>query len=140
MEISKKLKEARMNSGLTQEQAAEKLMVSRQSISNWENGKFLPDIVSVLNMSDLYQISLDELLKGDQKMKEKLEKDVNVAEGNKRLILTVAMLMLMTGVIYIISIIIGGAFRDFCEAAVIWVLMGIGVAGSMTYLSQKSEN
>ena len=45
MEIEKKLKEARTNAGLTQEQVAEKIMVSRQSISNWENGKSLPDIV-----------------------------------------------------------------------------------------------
>lgn len=51
MEIDKKLKEARMNSGLTQEQVAEKMMVSRQTISNWENGKFLPDIVSVMPIS-----------------------------------------------------------------------------------------
>lgn len=61
MEIEKKLKEARTNVGLTQEQVAEKIMVSRQTISNWENGKSLPDIVSILNLSDLYQISLDEL-------------------------------------------------------------------------------
>lgn len=38
MEIEKKLKEARTNAGLTQEQVAEKIMVSRQTISNWENG------------------------------------------------------------------------------------------------------
>ena len=92
MEIEKKLKEARTNAGLTQEQVAEKIMVSRQTISNWENGKSLPDIVSILNLSDLYQISLDELLKGDTKMKEKIEKDVKVAKDNKRLILTTAIL------------------------------------------------
>ena len=83
MEIKKKLKDARANAGLTQEQVAEKIMVSRQTISNWENGKSLPDIISIINLSDLYQISLDELLKGDTKMKEKIEKDVKVAEGNK---------------------------------------------------------
>ena len=38
MEIEKKLKDARLNAGLTQEQVAEKIMVSRQTISNWENG------------------------------------------------------------------------------------------------------
>lgn len=38
MEINKKLKDARLNSGLTQEQVAEKIMVSRQTISNWETG------------------------------------------------------------------------------------------------------
>lgn len=49
MEIEKKLKEARTNAELTQEQVAEKIMVSRQTISNWENGKSLPDIVSISN-------------------------------------------------------------------------------------------
>ena len=42
MEIEKRLKDARAKSGLTQEQVAEKVMVSRQTISNWENGKSLP--------------------------------------------------------------------------------------------------
>ena len=137
MEISKKLKEARGNSGLTQEQVAEKIMVSRQTISNWENGKSLPDIVSVINMSDLYQISLDELLKGDQRMKEKLENDVNIFKRNKRLILMTGILVLVVAIIYLISIYVGGALHDFCEGAVRWVLMGIGVACGTAYISQK---
>lgn len=137
MEISKKLKEARVNSGLTQEQVAEKIMVSRQTISNWENGKSVPDIVSVMNMSDLYQISLDELLKGDQSMKEKLEKDVDIFKRNKRLILMTGILVLVVAIIYLISICVGGAFYDFCESAVKWVLVGIGVACSTAYIRQK---
>ena len=118
MEIKKKLKDARANAGLTQEQVAEKIMVSRQTISNWENGKSLPDIISIINLSDLYQISLDELLKGDTKMKEKIEKDVKVAEGNKRLILRTAILLFAVSIIYSISTLVGGAFNDFCEAAI----------------------
>ena len=47
MEIEKKLKDVRIQAGLTQEQVAEKIMVSRQTVSNWENGKSLPDIVSM---------------------------------------------------------------------------------------------
>ncbi len=100
MEIEKKSKDARANAGLTQEQVAEKIMVSRQTISNWENGKSLPDIISIMNLSDLYQISIDELLKGDKRMKEKLEKDVNVAKGNKRLILTTAIIFIVVAIIY----------------------------------------
>jgi transcriptional regulator with XRE-family HTH domain len=137
MGIEKKLKDARLSSGLTQEQVAEKIMVSRQTISNWENGKSLPDIVSIMNLSDLYQISLDDLLKGDLKMKEKMEKDVNVARGNKRLILTTGILVIVVAVVYSISIYVGGVFRDFCESAVTWVLMGIGVACTTAYISQK---
>jgi transcriptional regulator with XRE-family HTH domain len=139
MEIERTIKEARLNSGLTQEQAAENLMVSRQTISNWENGKSLPDIVSVMNMSDLYQISLDELLKGDQKMKEKMVKDLDAAEGNKRLILTAAVLFLAVAVIYGISIYVGGDFYDFCKAAIAWVILGISLAFAGTYMSQKEK-
>ena len=60
MEIGKKLKEARLNRDLTQEVIAEKLNVSRQTISNWENEKSYPDIISVIELSNLYSISLDE--------------------------------------------------------------------------------
>ena len=62
MEIGKKLKEARLNRDLTQEVIAEKLNVSRQTISNWENEKSYPDIISVIELSNLYSISLDDLL------------------------------------------------------------------------------
>ena len=81
MEIGKKLKNARIEAGLTQEKAAEKIDVSRQTISNWENEKSYPDIA----LSDLYSVSLDELLKGDQKMAEHLEESTNVVKSNKKL-------------------------------------------------------
>lgn len=85
MEIRKKLKNARIEAGLTQEKAAEKIDVSRQTISNWENEKSYPDIISVIALSDLYSVSLDELLKGDQKMAEHLEESTNVVKSNKKL-------------------------------------------------------
>lgn len=85
MEIGKKLKNARIEAGLTQEKAAEKIDVSSQTISNWENEKSYPDIVSVIALSDLYSVSLDELLKGDQKMAEHLEESTNVVKSNKKL-------------------------------------------------------
>ena len=85
MEIGKKLKNARIEAGITQEKAAEKIDVSRQTISNWENEKSYPDIISVIALSDLYSVSLDELLKGDQKMAEHLEESTNVVKSNKKL-------------------------------------------------------
>ena len=66
MEIGSKIKEARLKIELTQEQVAEELGVSRQTVSNWETGKSYPDIVSVIKMSDLYNVSLDYLLKGKE--------------------------------------------------------------------------
>ena len=66
MDIGSKIKNARTECGMTQEQVAEALGVSRQTMSNWENGKSYPDIANVVKMSDLYHISLDNLLKGEQ--------------------------------------------------------------------------
>ena len=86
MEIGKKLKDARMRSGFTQESVAEKVNVSRQTISNWENEKSYPDIISVIEFSNLYSISLDELLKGDEKMMEHLEESTNVVKSTRKLI------------------------------------------------------
>ena len=87
MEIGKKLKEARQMSGLTQENVAEKLNVSRQTISNWGTEKFYPDILYVLQLSDLYQVSLDELLKGYERMIQHLEDSTNVVKSNKKILL-----------------------------------------------------
>ena len=68
MNIGSKIKTARNEAGLTQENAAELLGVSRQTVSNWENEKSYPDIVSVIKMSDIYNVSLDRLLKEDGNM------------------------------------------------------------------------
>ena len=85
MEIGTKLKEARVASGLTQDQVAEVLLVTRQTISNWENEKSYPDIVSIVKLSDLYDVSLDELLKGDIKMLEHLEESTDIVKSNRKL-------------------------------------------------------
>lgn len=77
MEIGARLKSARNANGLTQEQVAEEIGVSRQSVSNWENCRSYPDIVSVIKLSDLYSVSLDELLKEDTKMIKHLDEATN---------------------------------------------------------------
>ncbi len=87
MEIGDKLKEARSQSQMTQEDVAYKIHVSRQTISNWENNRSYPDIMSIIMLSDLYQISLDHLLKGDKKMIAHLDESTNVVNSNKKLII-----------------------------------------------------
>lgn len=105
MDIGQKLKQARLKANLTQEQVADKIFVSRQTISNWENGKTLPDIASVIKLSDLYTISLDELLKGDQKMIDHLEESTNVVKSNKRLFYAIVLnVVLLIGFIVIAGI------------------------------------
>lgn len=88
MNIGKQIQEARINAKLTQENVAEVLKVSRQTISNWENGKTYPDIISVVKMSDLYCISLDCLLKEETSMSDYLEyldESTNVVKSKDKL-------------------------------------------------------
>lgn len=140
MEIEKKLREVREKAGLTQEQVALSAMVSRQTVSNWENGRSLPDIVSILKLSELYSISIDELLKGDQKMQKKLEKDANIAQANKTVILVTAAVTLFSLAVYLVSVFVGDPLLDFCENAIRWVLFAVGVVFAVTYLINLNKN
>ena len=140
MEIGKKLKEARMETKLTQEQVAEEIGVSRQSISNWENEKSLPDIISVIKLSDLYNVSLDILLKGDKDMMEKIEKDTNVVKSNE--------IMRRAGWVFMLASLLMSLYFKydgtndillFISAAAPWVLCGLGVACLAATFAKKEK-
>ncbi|KGF04300.1 helix-turn-helix domain-containing protein [Anaerococcus lactolyticus] len=113
MKIGDKLKNARLHKKLTQEEAAEKLFVSRQSISNWENNKTYPDIGNVIALSDLYQISLDELLKGSDNFMKHLEESTDIVKSNKKLIFII--------VIALIAMIIMALFTEFLPEKVLLI-------------------
>ena len=73
MNIAETIKIKRKKLDLTQDELADIIHVSRQTISSWENSKSLPDVTSLILLSDVYEISLDELIKGDISMIKKLE-------------------------------------------------------------------
>ena len=96
MEIGKKLKNARIEAGLTQEKAAEKIDVSRQTISNWENNKSYPDINSLLLMSEVFEISLDQLIKGDlDKMREEINQQEYVRFHKNSMVLAILFIIIL---------------------------------------------
>lgn len=69
------MKKLRTSRELTQEQVAQKLNVSRQTISSWENNRNLPDLEMVVLIARIFNISLDNLILGDPTMTNKLVKD-----------------------------------------------------------------
>lgn len=76
MEIGKQIKKHRTELGLSQEEFADKIFVTRQSVSNWENDKNYPDINSLVLMAEIFGVSLDSLVKGDiEKMQEEIKKE-----------------------------------------------------------------
>lgn len=99
MEIGQKLKEKRTGLGLSQEQLAEQLGVTRQTVANWEKGKTYPDITSVLKLSDLYHVSLDELLKEDATMRKHVEDSALLPRKYWNLLFETAILLLPFGLL-----------------------------------------
>ena len=76
MELGKQIKKHRQEVQLSQEELAERVYVSRQTISNWENDKSYPDVNSLVLLSETFQISLDKLIKGDiEVMKDVIQKE-----------------------------------------------------------------
>lgn len=76
MEIGNQVKKYRNEMNLSQDELAQKIYVSRQTISNWKNNKNYPDIKSLLLLSSLFNVSLDMLVKGDlEKMKEEIKEE-----------------------------------------------------------------
>lgn len=77
IDIGSKIKTLRLSKSMTQEQLAKVLHVSAQAVSKWENGKSYPDIHSLLLLSALFDVSLDQLIKGDL---ETMKQEVNAAD------------------------------------------------------------
>lgn len=76
MELGEQLKAYRQKVQLSQEELANRVYVSRQTISNWENNKTYPDVNSLVLLSEVFQVSLDQLIKGDiDAMKEVIRKE-----------------------------------------------------------------
>ena len=117
MELSKKIYQLRKLSGMTQEQLAEKLNISRQTLSKWENGTSVPDVESVVRISTLFHTSLEELLleeenhAQEEKTQITLEDMMRINAHNRRM-----NLLLCSGLLFLAIGIIIAAFERMLEA------------------------
>ena len=123
MEISTQIKKYRNTMKLSQEGLAEKIYVTRQTISNWENGKSYPDIHSLLLLGSLFNVSLDQLIKGDiEIMKKEINKE-DVARFNK--------VSKQFAVLFVASLIAFSPLAVFLKiyGVVIWAILYLVVLG-----------
>ncbi|HES6406008.1 TPA: helix-turn-helix transcriptional regulator [Streptococcus pyogenes] len=98
MEIGQQIIRYRKQQALSQEELAEKVYVSRQNISNWENDKTYPDIHSLLLLSQIFQVSLNQLIKGDiEKMKYTITQvDKKNFERDTKVMVTLMILLMIS--------------------------------------------
>ncbi|WP_312648737.1 helix-turn-helix domain-containing protein [Aminipila sp.] len=119
MEIGKQIKKYRAERELSQDKLAEKIFVSRQTISNWENDKNYPDLKSLVLLSSLFDVSLDTLIKGDlEEMKEKIKTEDIAGFKRDGTIFTV---LLLSEILLLVPLAIIGGYVGLG----IWVLIAV---------------
>lgn len=118
MRISTILKQRRVDLNLTQEQVAEKILVSTKSISNWENAKNFPDIESLVRLAKLYNLSLDSLLLEGSDIMNNIKKKEKAYELQKISLLGPQ----LTNFILLLMLILSSNFKIFYMSDYIIVL------------------
>ena len=139
MEVGKVIRDLRTEAGMSQEELAEKAFVSRQTISNWENGKSYPDVQSLSLIASHFGTSIDELVKGDLPMiAERIEKeDARAAEEDVR---EFRRNTVLSSVLAIVSLVVAGvAFDHENWLALAMCLLVYAIALYFTFLIEKAK-
>ena len=137
VELGKHIREYRTACGLSQEDLAERIYVSRQTVSNWENDKTYPDVESLLLLSVLFDKTVDELIKGDvEAMKEIIENDAK----KMQMLALAGMVVAITGAV---AVVCGISFWDWgiVPSCIIGLLVwGIGMFMALKVERLKKEH
>ena len=135
MELHTQIKKYRTSMNLSQEELAEKVYVTRQTISNWENNKNYPDIHSLLLLSSLFEISLDQLVKGDIDM---MRQEINEAElknFNRYGAVFAALLLLL-----VVSVVPLTIFLGYYGLIITAILFAVSMYFAMKIEKYKKDN
>ena len=84
MNFAQKMKSYRQKNNWTQQEVAERLNVSRKTISSWENSRSYPDVFMLVQVSDLYRVSLDDLLREDHEMIDNYKQEHEINKKERR--------------------------------------------------------
>ncbi len=104
MELNEKLYELRKNNNWSQEELAEKMDVSRQTVSKWESGKTIPELNKLVKLSEIYKITLDELVK-ETTTEEKNEKTRNKKNVIKKILIIILIISVIVGILFACNIV-----------------------------------
>lgn len=96
MEVGKRIRDERKGAGMSQDDLAARVYVSRQTISSWENDKTYPDVQSLILLSEIFGVTVDSLIKGDvETMTETIDTEVRTMKRLSYVMLGFLMLMLL---------------------------------------------
>ncbi|WP_288737380.1 helix-turn-helix domain-containing protein [uncultured Enorma sp.] len=96
MEVGKRIRDERKGAGMSQDDLAARVYVSRQTISSWENDKTYPDVQSLILLSEIFGVTVDSLIKGDvETMTETIDTEVRTMKRLSYVMLGFLVLMLL---------------------------------------------
>lgn len=139
--VGKNIKNMRKKLDITQEELAEKINVTRQAVSNWENGKTEPDIETLTRIAQIFDISIDELVDG-------IPSDISILRGKKMYLKLGVIFISLSAVLYIISAVVKESVNIYTSTTydmqfyvllgfiiipVYKILCGLGISFLLTY-------
>lgn len=128
MNLGSQIKKYRSELSMSQDELAEKIFVSRQSISNWENDKTYPDIKSLLLLSEVFQVSLDQLIKGDLEiMRKEIDKQDLVEFEKDAKIFTVFLILMLLAPIPLVHFFLWWGLAMYALLAAVGLYFGLRV-------------
>ena len=133
MNLKDQIKKYRTKFGYSQEELADRIFVTRQSVSNWENGKNYPDVNSLILLSNLFKISLDTLVKGDLETMNDLIKKNDHKKFNLISIIFTSLTILMIVSAAPLFIYLGK------QGVFIWVIIAAITIGFSLYIEKQKK-
>lgn len=152
MSLGERLYELRKKKGLSQEEVAERLNVTRQSVSKWETDESKPDFDKIVPICELYEISTNELLNGTKEEKEEKEVEVINKDNKKKraILISIAIFLYFVALIWIIvtevtfnlneGIMVGGFFLICGIATCLLIYQGIVLSTTITKKKKEKTN
>ncbi len=136
--ISKNIKRLRMLQNMSQEELAQKLFVSRQAVSSWENNRTQPDLDMIQKIAELFGVEVEELLYGE-KRNTKLEESVRTSKTLFMVFSILGSLFVGAGVI-ILMVALWDKFPNVMKATVSFLPLLLGQAGAIYTYKKKFDN
>ncbi len=138
MEVGNRIREQREAKGISQDELAQKVFVSRQTVSNWERGKTLPDVQSLLLLSNLFDVSVDTLVRGDEETMAKEIENYELERYKIKVSVGLSVALILLGAV-MLSIMVAQGIG--LESPLYKLALGIMVAGGATsFVAERIEN
>ena len=128
MDLAQRIQQLRKQKGLSQEELAERLGVSRQAVSKWESAQSTPDVEKIIAMSECFAVTTDYLLKGTQGA------DINAAQTEQAKPLSGPILFFSSAALMAMGLILAmGSWYEAQTAACVWGGLMLQVCGGLVY-------